>query len=125
MGDKSNDLIRQRALRAARAVTMGAALVAAGCSSDTDQPPSEGWGIGEHDDASGDVSADVADSADVIAEVGPTCSESFDRVCPEGCEASNDADCCEQSGDCLWHEGETGGCACAVPGPFVPPSMVV
>jgi hypothetical protein len=127
MSDNSNTRIRQKALRAARAVTMGAALVAAGCSSDAEEPrPTGGWDVAEKTDAQGDTSPDVADVADVapdvIADTGPTCSGTSDQLCPETCDDSNDIDCCEADGLCDWYEG---GCGCAVPGPFTPPSMVV
>lgn len=83
---------RRRALRAARAVTMGLALTAAGCSNS--------HGPGE----------DASMPSDAEADSG------FDGVCDDA-GVSEDPDCCEMSGG-VWSGG-----ACAVPGPFVPPSM--
>ena len=93
--------LRKRALRAARAVTLGAAILgfAAAC-------PSDG---GE---------TDTVDSS---------CNDETDGQCPEMCDMNNDADCCAQQGEvggiCDYVPGA--GCACAIPGPFIAPEMNV
>ena len=51
-------------------------------------------------------------------------AEESTGYCPEGCSRQNDVDCCQEiSGNCwLSHDG----CGpCVIPGPFVPPPMVV
>lgn len=106
---------RERALRAARAVTLGAALAIAGCASS--HTPD-----GDRADADiprdGDVPADAGpDSPPVVVDAGRDGGSDFDGVCPPGVPWYEDADCCEMGGG-GWYMG-----SCAVPGPFVPPSM--
>jgi hypothetical protein len=99
--------LRRKALHAAMAVTMGAAIVACG-SEDT---------TSEQDAAvSEDASADV--SIDVVA----ACSGTADGVCGDTCTRDNDADCCEADSLCFWSV-ESSTCGCAVEGPFAPPSL--
>ena len=103
--------LRRKALHAAMAVTMGAAIVACG-SEDT---------TSEQDVAvSGDASADAADavSIDVVA----ACSGTADGVCADTCTPDNDADCCEADSLCFWSV-QNSTCGCAVEGPFAPPSL--
>ncbi len=53
------------------------------------------------------------------------CVVETDGVCPEECTTENDGDCCEGQdwGSCMLDSVH--GCSCAVPGPFVAPSMPV
>lgn len=85
---------RRRALRAARAVTMGLALAAAGPACSSSHGPGE----------------DASMPSDAEADSG-------DDPCSDGATASDDRECCEATG------GTWSGGACAIPGPFVPPSM--
>lgn len=99
--------LRRKALHAALAVTMGAAIVACG-SEDT---------TSEQDAAvSEDASADV--SIDAVA----ACSGTADGVCGDTCTRDNDADCCEADSICFWSV-QNSTCGCAVEGPFAPPSL--
>ena len=52
---------------------------------------------------------------------GATCKDTVDGICPEECTRDDDADCCNEVELCTWEP--SWGCACAVPGPFVPPTM--
>ena len=90
---------RRRALHAARAVTLGAAMAAlpvlGGCYS-----------------ASG-PEGDAGPPLDESTDAG------FDAAACEGDDAWNIEECCEAFGG-FWSGG-----ACAVPGPFVPPDVPV
>jgi hypothetical protein len=94
---------RYRALRAARAVTLGVALAAvSGCSTshsgeDTSPPPDGG-------------DATVDGSSDSAVDTGMDCTSS---------DWWDTEECCELSGG-FWSGG-----GCAVPGPFVPPEASV
>jgi hypothetical protein len=134
--DKKTDPIRRKARRAARAVTMGAALAAAGCSPDS-SPISDNndWDLSNDASHSDAVTADTAtadavttdtqvrDAAvDALADADiteATCSDEADEICPEICTHNNDYDCCVLGPGFTYLPG--GGCA--VPGPFVPPAM--
>jgi hypothetical protein len=145
----THETFKQRALRAAKAVTLSAAFVgAAACADDGNNNSNDGWDVGGDDasDTTMDVSdtttadttdttadtandtgdtieMDVVDSGDAVdGDASVSCSAELDNVCPETCNASNDADCCENGGGSWQPYGDTG--ACAVPGPFVPPAMV-
>lgn len=87
---------RARALRAARAVTLGSALVA--CSS-------------SH---TGDV--DASTDATVVRDTGSDAP----LVCPPIFPPTTE-ECCEAEGGGGFWDGER--CIVAVPGPFVPPRM--
>ena len=134
---------RRRALRAAQVVTIGLALAGGGCSDRGDDPDATAIDSGGGDsggtdsggsdsggsDSGGSDASDpdsgpmdgggapdvrVADAGDCArAEEDPD----FDCLCPPGAGPGTDADCCEMSGG-FWAGG-----GCAVPGPFVPPSM--
>lgn len=93
---------RRRALRAARAVTLGAALV--GCSSSHDVP------------LDGAVTDAPAPDAPIVADAG----DGGPLVCPPVFPPTTE-ECCEQEAGGFW-DGER--CIVAVPGPFVPPRMV-
>lgn len=58
---------------------------------------------------------------------GVACSKERDGVCPSECNRDDDADCCENPENgpryCNFHPDY--GCACAVEGPFAPPSFGV
>lgn len=119
------DALQRRAIRAAKAVTLGAAFVGTtACSGPA--PDDSGWEFepdgGGPDDVAADTSRDTGPDtrADTSQDTEPTCSTMKDGTCPNTCDMSNDADCCEQSGG-IWSGGNNG--ACAVPGPFVPPAM--
>jgi hypothetical protein len=103
--------LRRKALHAAMAVTMGAAIVACG-SEDTSPEPDT--------DVPGDASADAAE--DVSIDVVAACSGTADGVCGDTCTGDNDADCCEADSICFWSV-ENSTCGCAVEGPFAPPSL--
>ena len=45
-----------------------------------------------------------------------------DGLCPQGCTTFNDADCCTTDSFCNY-DMNSQQCFCAVPGPFVPPTM--
>jgi hypothetical protein len=139
--------LRRQALRAARAVAMGGAVVALslGCGNTT-----SGAGGGTDTTVVSDSSTTGADS-EAPAPCDPTvadghcpsvcnmsddvdcctvgeggwensactgCNDTKDGKCPAGCDMGNDADCCEEGG------GGWAGGGCAVPGPFVAPAMV-
>ncbi len=112
--------LRKRALRAAKTVTLGAAIIglSTACPGDSTDPDPD---VTENDNGS-DTGADV--TPDVTP---PTCSAEVDDVCPDVCTVDNDADCCNlEGGDPPWCEFDPEfGCACAVPGPFVAPEMTV
>ncbi len=129
-----DDELKDKALQAARAATMSAALVGAtACSEpDTTQEVRDGggWNVGDNDrDVSertdDDVSIDTG--SDALADTSPdtndtlSCEPVSDDTCPSFCTRENDADCCEQNRRCRWTEES--GCGCAVPGPFVPPAI--
>ncbi|MGM0556916.1 MAG: hypothetical protein ACQEVA_11105 [Myxococcota bacterium] len=151
----TKDTLKQRALRAAKAVTLSAAFVGAAACADETQGDNNGWDVGGQDAADTasdtgdttdtavadatdiaedsaadtgdviemDVSDTVEDTSDTVdGDASVSCSPDFDDVCPESCNASNDADCCEDSGG-SWSKFADAG-ACAVPGPFVPPALV-
>jgi hypothetical protein len=103
--------LRRKALHAAMAVTMGAAIVACGSEDTTPDPDA---------DVSGDASADAA--ADVSIDVAAACSGNADGICGDTCTRDNDADCCEADSLCYWSV-ENSTCGCAVEGPFAPPSL--
>ena len=91
---------RRRALRAARAVTMGVALGgAAACSQSHDRGPAE--------------DASVRTDAAMPVDSGPP-----DAGCTEW-PPETEA-CCDAEGG-FWDPGF--GCSVAVPGPFVPPDV--
>jgi len=93
---------RERALRAARAVTVTVTLA-----------------LGAGGLAACTSSHDPTGTDPVIADAGTDAASVRDGVCDRtGSAAWSDPDCCDESGG-FWVEG--GGCA--VPGPFVPPSM--
>ena len=137
------DELTQKALRAARAVTMSAALLGGGaaCGDAPPDEPSEGWSF-EDEDTVGDTGTDTTDTRDTLADTAepdtaepdtivadttepdtsqPTCSSVSDDECPLTCSESNDRDCCEAQTNCHWYDGT---CGCAVPGPFTPPAML-
>ncbi|MCU0672596.1 MAG: hypothetical protein MUE69_07365 [Myxococcota bacterium] len=87
---------RARALRAARAVTLGSALVA--CST-------------SHTPDGGDASTDAALVRDSGSDAPLVCPPIFPPTTQE---------CCEAQPGGFW-DGEQ--CIVAVPGPFVPPRM--
>ncbi|MBX3250875.1 MAG: hypothetical protein KF901_27095 [Myxococcales bacterium] len=89
---------RARALRAARAVTLGSALVACSSSHTVEL------------DAATDASPDAP-----VADAG----RDAPLVCPPIFPPTTE-ECCEAEGG-FWEDGR---CIVAVPGPFVPPRMV-
>ncbi|MFB6375330.1 MAG: hypothetical protein ABEN55_19910 [Bradymonadaceae bacterium] len=107
------DALRRRAIRAAKAVTLGAAVVGSTACGSPDPDDNAGWDVGPDGGSSDDVVADTSQ------DTAPTCSSTMDGVCPTACNKSNDVDCCKQN-DGTWTNGD---CAVAVPGPFVPPAM--
>jgi hypothetical protein len=138
---------RRRALRAARAVTMGLGLGGAGlaCSGSPGLSPGDGatprdlaWNVADvAKPADLSVPEDLAVPPDVAATVDLAKARDFaaatdlavrfdakgdfagfDGVCPQdGGMAGSDPDCCVASGG-FWING-----GCAIPGPFVPPSL--
>jgi hypothetical protein len=68
---------------------------------------------------------DATDAADASPDAeSPGCKESTDDVCPVECTEQNDYDCCMLSGEPGWCTFDPEwGCACAVEGPFAPPSL--
>ena len=109
--------VRSKAIRAMKAVTAGALLFAGvACSSGqpvendaNDEVDSENTGT------ENDESLEVVDAR--------TCNtDEPTGICPEGCSIDEDIDCCEREDLCSWAGG---ACSCAIPGPFVPPSMPV
>lgn len=107
--------LRRKALHAAMAVTMGAAIVACGSEDTTPEPDS-----GVEGDATADAAGDVTD--DVSADVVAACSFTANGLCDATCTRSNDADCCESDSLCYW-DVASNTCGCAVEGPFAPPSL--
>lgn len=82
------------------------------------QPANEGSGA----EGSGDGSGDASGAEDV------ECSKEPDGVCADGCTRDDDADCCELQGRQrgMWCSYDpNAGCACAIEGPFAPPSFTV
>jgi hypothetical protein len=128
---------RARALRASLAVTLGGAIAAVGCgtsqsddesvvdggasdTSPTDTDSSD-TGTDASSDAQGDAAMDVAPDAPPL-DVGPSCADEPDDVCPDGCTVDDDYDCCVASDpDWCTYDPEW-GCGCAVEGPFAPPT---
>jgi hypothetical protein len=122
------DELTQKALRAARAVTMSAALLGGGaaCGDEPPDEPSDSWSFTDEDTAT-DTGTDTTEPPDTVADTTepdtsqPVCSSTSDNVCPAECSQSNDRDCCEQQTNCQWFDDS---CGCAVPGPFTPPAML-
>ncbi len=109
---------RQRALSAARAMTLGGAVaVAAGCTPST--PP------GETPPETVERIAQEAVQNAYGAIAGAECNlEASDDICPDDCTRRTDYDCCLQWGGEGWCEMDpTRGCICAVEGPFRPPQF--
>ena len=109
--------IRKKSLWAMKAVTAGALLFAGvSCTSDDDDTSNDSsWNIEEGGDA---ALSDTDDTA-------PECSgDEFTGQCDPRCSIHEDADCCEMEGHC-WMSSECWEGGCAIPGPFVPPSMTV
>lgn len=99
--------IRRRALRAAKAVTLGLSLASVGTACSTSHPTGE-------TDAGGDDDAMVV--VDAGTDSGPVeCADVWPPVTEE---------CCELEPGGYWDPGEE-RCLVAVPGPFVPPAMIV
>lgn len=145
-------LRRARALRAARAATLSASIVGlAACGGGTDTPdafiaPSPDAFVAETPDApidapvpleigpGPDVGLDAFAAADApstgedapsAGEDAPTLEDAYTFMGDGGCGPDfppTNQPCCELAGG-FW-DGETSFCAIAVPGPFVPPSMV-
>ena len=107
--------LRRKALHAALAVTMSAAVGGCGSEDTTREPDASLTG-----DAVADASGDVTD--EVSADVAAACSFTADGVCDATCTRDNDADCCEADFNCFWSV-ENSTCGCAVEGPFAPPSL--
>ena len=105
--------------------------VEADASSDADPDAEPDALIDASPDADPDVDPDTPEpdvsEPDVERDApGPdtdeaTCTTEPDTICPDACTQDNDADCCNEIEWCFWDPGF--GCACAVPGPFVPPTM--
>ena len=131
--------IRNRALHAAHAVTVGGVLIAtAACGgrqdADDDQTAAP---VPTETDGSG---APLTPGGGVVVTpipgptTGPTgpddhhqaeCKPELDGVCPPGCNENNDADCCEVDYGYGWcYFDPSYGCGCAVEGPFAPPQMI-
>jgi hypothetical protein len=107
---------QERALRAARAVTLTLGAALAGCSSTVTasaaDPP-----VAEDVAPTGDVAADVAEAADVPADAGADVTADAGEVCSdEGDAALSWSECCERI-NWDWNRG------CQAWGPFMPPSM--
>lgn len=145
---------RRRALRAAQVVSIGLALAGGGCSGRQDAPPAMDSGTmtvdsggsdsgspgdsGGVDSGGGDLDGGGDTDAGMMADAGggtdagrlPDAGSRPDGCVPETVDhdcycdpvrgPGYDADCCTMSGG-FWVPG--GGCA--VPGPFVPPSVRV
>lgn len=126
---------RRRALRAARVVAFGALAAMTACGSETTTPgadsgPSEVADASMLDAASTAIDAasgndagvitsdDAGERADAFVASDDAAVES-DAGCPD---VPRDATCCEIVGG-YWDEASM-TCAIAVPGPFVPPTMV-
>ncbi|MDO9018745.1 MAG: hypothetical protein Q8S73_07115 [Deltaproteobacteria bacterium] len=111
---------QERALRAARAVTLTLGAALAGCSSAVtasaaDPPVAED--VTPTADVAADVALDVAVAADVTADAGAEAAADAGEVCSaEGDAALTWSECCERI-NWDWNRG------CQAWGPFMPPSM--
>lgn len=117
---KDEDLLRRRAIRAAKAVTLGVAVAGSTACTNPEPDDDNDWPVGrDSGDVAADTSRDTAPDARVDggSDARPTCSSMEDGKCPNHCNRSNDIDCCEESGGDWYGEG------CGIPGPFVPPAM--
>ena len=100
---------------------------------DADETDAESDTLSDADpDGDSDVEADIDPDAPPRPDVDPdapprpdvdeaTCKAVADGVCPDACTQDTDVDCCDEIEWCSWDADF--GCACAVPGPFVPPTM--
>jgi hypothetical protein len=124
MGRMQKSSARRRALRAARAVTMSLGIGGLGCSSGTVQPdlsaPRDLSFVVPDQREPPDLAEpeDLAAPADLRADLARPDLMPFDLGCPDGGMPDTNRACCEQIGG-IW----TPGGGCAVPGPFVPPSL--
>lgn len=127
MSDVDRLRARQRAMRAARAVTLGLAIASApvaGCGQSHTGDPDGGGSTGDSGprvDASAMTDAgEPSDAGAVDAGPPPIDSGLADGglVCPPIFPPTTEP-CCEAEGG-EWIDGM---CIVAVPGPFVPPSM--
>jgi len=126
--DEKKTRARERALRAARVVTIAAALVGGfGCSNshgrDHGIADASGDTRAPEDVSRPDIVADATDTRDVVAEVAG------DVGCPEpmwmgcfSCEPQLTRACCEAHG--LWWEASLDCCTTVCVGPLVPPAMI-
>lgn len=118
--DDRHALARRRALRAARAVTLGLFALGAGCAASVgpDAPRSPADVSDAAPDDAADAAVAVADAApeatpeDVAADVADDAGERCDR----DAGAAAFSACCQRIG-WDWNRG------CEAWGPFVPPSM--
>lgn len=139
---------RARTLRAARAATLSASIVGLGaCGGGTDSPDafvaiapdafvsaSDDAFVVSGEDAPSSIDAFAAGDAPVAADDAPSASDdapvsvsddAFTSVADGGCGPDfppTNQPCCELAGG-FW-DAKSSFCAVAVPGPFVPPSMV-
>ncbi len=119
--DDRHALARRRALRAARAVTLGLFALGAGCAATTgpDAPRSPAdVSDAAPDDAAPDAAVAVADAAPEAASedvVGDLADDAGER-CDRDAGAVAFSACCQRIG-WDWNRG------CEAWGPFVPPSM--
>jgi hypothetical protein len=144
---------RRRALRAAQVVTISLAIATGGCGGDDVVPGTDGGTVadagGGRDsgggsdgggtdgggtdaggtDAGGTDAGRMADAGGGIDAGTPGCvPRPFEEPCkPYDCVCTptdpGDPDCCELSGGFAVCSPD-GTVGCAVPGPFVPPSMI-
>lgn len=131
MSDVDRLRARQRAMRAARAVTLGLAIASApvaGCGQSHTGDPDGGGSTGDSGprvdastaDASAPIDASESDAGAIDAGPPPIDSGLADGglVCPPIFPPTTEQ-CCEAEGG-EWIDGM---CIVAVPGPFVPPSL--
>lgn len=97
------------------------ALAASSCTGSTEDLGGGGSDARAEPDAVAGDGGNVPDTGVADTGTNPMCTVA-DNVCPAGSSASNDPDCCMQSGG-AWVCDAGGNGGCAVPGPFVPPSF--
>ena len=120
--DDRHALARRRALRAARAVTLGLFALGAGCSAtvgpEAPRSPAELADAAPEaaTDSTPDVSADAAPDVAVADAATEAAAEDVGERCDRDAGAEEFSACCQRV-NWDWNRG------CEAWGPFVPPSM--